>query len=61
MDNKQASNWKIFSENLERRKETMHTTLIIMAAGLGTRFGEGIKQLGTGWPGRGMYHGVFGL
>ena len=29
----------------------MHTTLIIMAAGLGTRFGEGIKQLAPVGPG----------
>lgn len=29
----------------------MHTTLIIMAAGLGTRFGDGIKQLAPVGPG----------
>ena len=29
----------------------MHTTLIIMAAGFGTRFGEGIKQLAPVGPG----------
>jgi len=33
---------------LTERKENMNTTLLIMAAGIGSRFGTGIKQLEPG-------------
>ena len=34
----------------EGEKTQMNTTLIIMAAGIGSRFGEGIKQLAQMGP-----------
>ena len=36
----------IVKEHCQKKvKETMNTTLLIMAAGIGSRFGTGIKQL----------------
>ena len=35
----------VFNKNIEQREEKMKTTLLIMAAGIGSRFGTGIKQL----------------
>ena len=37
------------------------TALVIMAAGLGSRFGKGIKQLGASWTGRRDHYGLFDL
>ena len=37
----------------------MNTTLIIMAAGIGSRFGEGIKQLAPDGAKRRNHHGLF--
>lgn len=39
----------------------MDTTLIIMAAGIGSRFGEGIKQLAKMGPKWGNHYGLFHL
>ena len=35
----------VFNKNIEQREKKMNTTLLIMAAGIGSRFGTGIKQL----------------
>lgn len=37
----------------------MKTTLVIMAAGIGSRFGGGIKQLAAVGTGRRDYYGLF--
>ena len=42
-------------------EEKMKTTLIIMAAGIGSRFGTGIKQLAKMAPQWGDYYGFFDL
>ena len=39
----------------------MDTTLIIMAAGIGSRFGTGIKQLAKMASNGESYHGFFNL
>ena len=39
----------------------MKTALIIMAAGIGSRFGGGIKQLESVGPNGGNHHGLFHL
>ena len=37
--------YRVLTNHLHKRKEKMKTTLLIMAAGIGSRFGTGIKQL----------------
>lgn len=36
-----------------------NVTLVIMAAGIGSRFGGGIKQLEAGWAEWRDYYGLF--